>query len=194
MTIVGITGGIGSGKSVACSVFQHLGIPVYDADSAVHHLYENSPELIEKIKKEISEDVIDKNGKLIRKKLGEIVFNDESKLKKLNAIVHPLVKTDFEKWVSKNKGYPYLIKEAAILFESGANEGCDKVIVVYSPVELRITRIRERDHKSRADVEQIISKQIDEDELIKKSDFVIVNDEKKMMIPQILKIHATLLK
>ncbi len=194
MKIVGITGGIGSGKSIACAVFRKLGIPVYEADKAVHELYENSSELAEKIGKQISADAVDKNGKVNRKKLGEIVFSEEAKLKKLNEIVHPLVRAEFQKWIQAQKGFPYLLKEAAILYESGANEDCDKVIAVSAPVELRISRIRERDHKSKAEIESIMAKQMSEEERNSKSDFIIYNDEKQMMIPQILKIHAALIK
>ena len=194
MKIIGITGGIGSGKTIVCQVFNKLGIPVYDADKSVHNIYEKYPEVSEKITKEISDDVVDKNGRINRKKLGEIVFNDADKLKILNSIVHPLVKTDFNKWVHDNSSYPYVLKEAAILFESGASENCFKVITVFSPMELRFSRIRERDHKSRTEAELIIDRQINDEERIKKSDFVIYNDEKQLLIPQILKIHSSLIK
>ncbi len=194
MKVVGITGGIGTGKSLVCQIFSRLGVPIFESDKVVHQLYEKYPEINEKIKKEFSEDVFDKNGKLSRKKLGEIVFSDIKKLNTLNSIIHPLVKLDFEKWLKSNKGNPYVIEEAAILFESGANEICDKIISVISPIELRICRLKERDHKSRIEIENIINKQLNDEELIKKSDFVIYNDEKQMLIPQVLKIHAGFIK
>ena len=194
MKVIGITGGIGSGKTIACRIFSKLGIPVYEADKEVHLLYDRYPEIIERIKKEISEDVVDKNGKINRKKLGEIVFENSKKLGILNGIVHPLVKTDFIKWIEKNKGYPYVLKEAAILFESGSDQDCDKTITVVSPIDLRIARLKERDNKSRAETEQIISQQMSDEERIKKSDFVIYNDEKQLLIPQVLKIHNALVK
>lgn len=194
MKVIGITGGIGSGKTIACRIFSKLGIPVYEADKEVHLLYDRYPEIVERIKKEISEDVVDKNGKINRKKLGEIVFENSKKLGILNGIVHPLVKTDFIKWVEKNKGYPYVLKEAAILFESGSDQDCDKIITVVSPIDLRIARLKERDNKSRAETEQIISQQMSDEERIKKSDFVIYNDEKQLIIPQVLKIHSALVK
>lgn len=194
MKVVGITGGIGTGKSLVCQIFSRLGVPIFESDKVVHQLYEKYPEINEKIKKEFSEDVFDKNGKLNRKKLGEIVFSDDKKLNTLNSIIHPLVKLDFDKWLKSNKGNPYVIKEAAILFESGANQICDKIISVISPLELRISRLKERDHKSRIEIENIINKQLNEEELIKKSDFVIYNDEKQMLIPQVLKIHGGLMK
>jgi len=194
MMIIGITGGIGSGKTVVAHIFSKLGIPVYEADKAAHMLYDKYPEIVEKVKKEFSDDVLDKNGKINRKKLGEIVFSDEQKLSVLNSIVHPFVNSDFNEWVSGRKGHPYVLKEAAILFESGSHENCDKIITVISPMELRVTRIRERDHKSKAEVESVISKQMSDEERIERSDFVIYNDEKQLVIPQVLKIHSILLK
>ncbi len=194
MMIIGITGGIGSGKSVVCNVFRKLGIPVYEADKSVHDLYERYPELVSRIEAEVSADAVDKNKRISRKKLSEIVFADESKLKKLNAIVHPAVKDDFQNWINNHKGYSYLLKEAAILFESGSNEGCDKVISVSAPVDLRIARVRERDHKSKTEIETIISRQMSDEERNSRSDFIIVNDEKQLLLPQILKVHSQLIK
>ncbi len=194
MKIVCITGGIGSGKSVVCQIFSSLGVPFYDADKAVHSIYDNHPEVVEKIVREFSDDVIDKNGKVNRKRLGELVFGDNQKLKTLNSIVHPVVKSDFENWTHAHKTFPYVIKEAAILFESGTNAGCEKIITVVTPIELRIARIKERDHKSRAETEQVIARQISDEEKIKKSDFVITNDESQLLIPQVLKIHSALSK
>lgn len=194
MKIVGITGGIGSGKSVVCKVFEQLGIPIYDADSAAKLLYDKFPELKQSIKELVSEDAIDKNGNINKKKLAEIVFNNDEKLAVLNKLVHPLVKLDFKNWVERHKGFPYLIKEAAILFESGANKDCDIVITVISPIELRVERVRQRDKKTKAEIEAIISRQLSDEELIKRSDFVIYNDEKQMVIPQVLKVHEGLSK
>ena len=194
MKIVCITGGIGSGKSVVSRIFNLLGIPVYDADKAVHSIYDSNPEVVACIVNQFSDGVVDKNGKLNRKKLGELVFNDTQKLKILNSIVHPVVKSDFENWSNSHKTFPYVIKEAAILFESGTHAGCEKIITVLAPIELRIARIKERDHKSRAETEQIIARQISDEEKIKKSDFVITNDESQLLLPQVLKIHSTLSK
>lgn len=194
MKIIGITGGIGSGKSIVCAIFSKLGVPVYESDKEVHNLYDKHPDLKDKIVKEISDEVIDKTGKINRKKLSEVVFGNPKKLEQLNAMVHPLVRADFLKWSERWKGNPYVLKEAAILFESGADKDCDKIITVLAPVELRITRIRERDNKSRAETEAVISRQMSDEEKINKSDFLIHNDEKQMLIPQVLKIHALLSK
>lgn len=194
MKIVGVTGGIGSGKSVVCKIFEQLNIPVYEADAEAKMLYEKYPELKQSIKELISEEAVDKNGNINRKKLAEIVFNDDLKLASLNKLVHPIVKWDFENWIDSHKGFPYLIKEAAILFESGANKQCDLVIAVISPLELRIERIRQRDKKTKAEIEKIIATQLSDEELIKRSDFVIYNDERQMLVPQVLKIHGEILK
>ena len=193
MKIVGVTGGIGSGKSVVCRIFEQLNIPVYEADAEAKMLYEKYPELKQSIRELISEEAIDKNGNINRKKLAEIVFNDDVKLASLNKLVHPIVKWDFENWIDSHKGFPYLIKEAAILFESGANKQCDLVIAVISPLELRIERIRQRDKKTKAEIEKIIATQLSDEELIKRSDFVIYNDERQMLVPQVLKIHGEIL-
>lgn len=192
--IVGVTGGIGSGKSVVCRVFSLLGIPVYDADTEAKLLYEKYPELKEKVKEQIGEDAIDKSGKINKKKLSEIIFNDDKKLALLNKLVHPIIKKDFAAWVEVNKGFPYLIKEAAILIESGAASQCDQVINVSSPYDLRIKRLMKRDGKSKNDLEKIIAKQMSDEERSSLSDYIIYNDEVQMVIPQVLKIHQAILR
>lgn len=194
MMIVGVTGGIGSGKSVVCRVFSLLGIPVYDADTEAKLLYEKYPELKEKVKEQIGEDAIDKSGKINKKKLSEIIFNDDKKLALLNKLVHPIIKKDFAAWVEVNKGFPYLIKEAAILIESGAASQCDQVINVSSPYDLRIKRLMKRDGKSKNDLEKIIAKQMSDEERSSLSDYIIYNDEVQMVIPQVLKIHQAILR
>lgn len=192
--VVGITGGIGSGKSIVCNIFSILGIPVYNADTAAKEAYDKYPELAERVRSEIAAEAVDKNGKVIRKVLAEIVFTDTEKLKRLNELVHPVVAFDFENWVESHRGYPYLLKEAAILFESGSYQNCKKIITVVSPVDLRISRLKTRDKRSKADIEKIMQNQLTDEERISRSDFVIHNDEKQMVIPQVLKIHDALVK
>lgn len=194
MKVIGVTGGIGSGKSVVCTVFQALGVPVYNADEEAKKLYEKYPELIDKIKSEISDAVFDRNGKIDRKKLAEIIFADAAKLKLLNGLIHPIVRKDFQKWCSMYAEKSFVIKEAAILFESGAAKDCDLIITVVSPMDLRIQRVRERDRKSKSEVERIIENQLSDEERIKKSDLVIQNDEQEMIIPQVLQIYDQLMK
>ena len=192
MMIIGITGGIGSGKSIVCNIFRQIGIAVYDADTAAKKLYNTQPEIINSIKKEFTEDVFDKKGKIDKQKLALLVFGDESALKNLNRIVHPFVKRHFEEWVASQTAI-YILKEAAILFESGSDKGCDKIITVTAPVDLRIQRTMLRDRRSKAEVEQIVSKQWNDEEKIKHSDFVITNDDQQMIIPQVLEIHSKLI-
>lgn len=193
MITAGITGGIGSGKSVVTRIFRLLGIPVYDSDAEAKNLYEKNPEITAKIFREISPDVEDKNGRLDRKKLAGIVFTDPELLVKLNRIVHPYVKKDYENW-RKDQSSVYVIREAAILFESGLYKDCKMIISVYAPVELRIQRVRERDRRTRAEVEGIIASQMTDEERILKSDFVIRNDETQLIIPQVLSIHEKILE
>lgn len=194
MKVVGITGGIGSGKSVVSMIFRQLGIPVYDSDAEAKLLYDKFPELRNAVRVQISEDAFDANGKLDRKKLAEIVFQFPEKLEILNQLVHPLVKKDFQDWVQKNQEAAYLVKEAAILFESGAYSDCDKVITVVAPRDLRVQRVRERDRKTKAEIEAIMDRQSGDEEKIKRSDFVIQNDEKELILPQVLAIHESLIK
>lgn len=194
MKVVGITGGIGSGKSVVSMVFRQLGIPVYDSDAEAKLLYDKFPELRDAVRKQIAEEAFDSNGKLDRKKLAEIVFQFPEKLEILNQLVHPLVKMDFQNWVQKHPEAAYVVKEAAILFESGAYSDCDKVITVVAPRELRIQRVRERDRKTKSEIEAIMHRQSNDEEKIKRSDFVIQNDEKELILPQVLAIHESLSK
>lgn len=194
MKVVGITGGIGSGKSVVSMVFRQLGIPVYDSDAEAKLLYDKFPELRDAVRKQIAEEAFDSNGKLDRKKLAEIVFQFPEKLEILNQLVHPLVKKDFQNWVQKHPEAAYVVKEAAILFESGAYSDCDKVITVVAPRELRIQRVRERDRKTKSEIEAIMDRQSNDEEKIKRSDFVIQNDEKELILPQVLAIHESLSK
>ena len=189
MISVCITGGIGSGKSVVCKIFRQLHVPVYEADVEAKKLYESEPEIAERIKKEISEDVFDKKGKPDRKKLFPLVFGDESLLKKLNRIVHPFVIRDFLEWKKHYVSSPYVMKESAILFESTTDKDCDKVITVSAPLELRIQRTMQRDKRTREEVELIIKKQWSDEEKEKRSDFIIVNDEIQPVIPQVIEIH-----
>jgi dephospho-CoA kinase len=188
---VGLTGGIGSGKSFISEVFMHLGIPVYNADQAAHDLIENDIRLRRLYKELFGEDIYE-GGKLDRKKVADIVFKNDSLLRKISERVHPVVLEHFIKWAGDNTRSPYVIKEAAIIFETGAEKNLDFVISVLAPVELRIKRVKQRDQMDRHEVKARIMKQLPEDELIKRSDFTIVNDGKTLLLPQILEIHNKL--
>ena len=190
MLKVGITGGIGSGKSTVAKVFEVLGIPVYYADDAAKHLMNVNEELKKQIQQQFG-DTVYKEGQLDRKFLAHIVFNSPEKLQQLNALVHPATLQDAETWL-QNQTAPYAIKEAALIFESGAHEQLDYVIGVYAPAPLRIQRAMQRDTINRDEVIARMDKQIDETIKMRLCDFVITNDEQKLLIPQVLALHQKL--
>ncbi|MBS1508870.1 MAG: dephospho-CoA kinase [Bacteroidetes bacterium] len=187
---IGVTGGIGSGKSLVCKIFQHLGAPVYDADSRAKMLMVSDEVLIRQIKREFGEQSYQVGGELNRGYLSKSVFNNPAQLEKLNQLVHPRVAADSENWFERNNGAPYVVKEAALLFEAGSYKQLDKMIVVTAPEELRIKRVLVRDKNRTADeIKKIIRNQMPESEKIAKADFVIHNDESELLIPQVLKLH-----
>jgi dephospho-CoA kinase len=187
--IIGLTGGIGSGKSLVSKIFSLLKVPVYDADSRAKLLMNTDEELVASIKKEFGAEAYEADGKLNRKFLAAQVFTNSAKLTRLNSLVHPRVHLDTEKWVQQNSAQAYLIKEAALLFESSSHQQLDKIIVVTASQEMRINRVMKRDHRSREEVESIIRNQMNEEEKMKRADFIIRNDESELVIPQVLKLH-----
>ena len=192
MIKVGLTGGIGSGKSTAARVFEVLGIPVYYADDAAKRLMNEDEDLKEKIKESFGEFIYT-NGSLNKKLLAGIVFNAPQKLELLNSLVHPATLKDAEKWMEKNTT-PYCIKEAALIFESGAQQNLDYVIGVTAPAPLRILRTMNRDGITREEVIARMDKQMDDTIKMKLCDFIIKNDEQEMLLPQILQLHKKILK
>ncbi|MBL7892680.1 MAG: dephospho-CoA kinase [Bacteroidia bacterium] len=188
MLRIGITGGIGSGKTLVCRIFEQLGVPVYYADTAATEIFYRK-DIQQQIIKVFGGKLIDDKGFIDRKQLSALVFNDKSLLEKLNAIIHPAVALDVEDWSRKNAHAKYVLKEAAILFESGTNKGLDKVITVTAPVDLKIARVIKREVWSREEVEKRMQNQWSDEEKIKRSDFVIYNDEQHLVIPQVLAIH-----
>ncbi len=191
MTKVGITGGIGSGKSVVCEVFKHMGVAVYDADSAAKTLMNTNLDLKSKLKENFGNDIFLDDGALNRKKLSDIVFADKKKLALVNSIVHPAVEDDFDAWC-KNQNATYVLKEAAILFESNAHVGLNQTICVVAPIELRVQRVMLRDNVSREKVLSIVNAQQSDEEIKSKCDFVITNDGQTALLPQVLAIHKKL--
>lgn len=190
---VGITGGIGSGKTTVTKIFSILGIPVYYADDRAKWLMANDDNLINEIKKKFGEESYFDSGDLNRKYLAEAVFADADKTRQINALVHPAVAKDFGDWVGQQSS-PYILKEAALLFETGSYKHLDKVINVSAPLKIRISRVLMRDsHRSEKQVNDIIDKQLPDEVKNGKSDFVIKNAENKLLIPQVLKIHESLL-
>ncbi len=191
MLKIGITGGIGSGKTTVAKVFETLGIPVYYADDEAKRIMNEDEELKKKIITNFGKESYE-NDKLNRAYLASIVFNDRYKLDLLNSIVHPATIKDAEQWM-QNKNTAYALKEAALLFESGAAENLDYVIGVTAPQHLRIKRVMERDGITRDEVLKRINRQIEEDIKIKLCDFVIVNDEQQLVIPHVIQLHEQLL-
>lgn len=191
MLKIGITGGIGSGKTTVSHVFEVLGIPVYYADDAAKRMMNDDDILKEKIQQAFGNEIY-RDGRLDRKLLAEIVFNNPEKLSKLNAIVHPATLQDAANWMQRQTS-PYALKEAALIFESGAQEQLDYVIGVTAPAPLRILRTMQRDNITREAVIARMDKQMDEAIKMKLCDFVIVNDEQQMLIPQVLQVHEKLL-
>jgi dephospho-CoA kinase len=188
---IGITGGIGSGKSTVCRIFSTLGIPVYDADSRAKSLMTTDGILVSQIKKEFGSLSFRSDGNVDREYLARIVFQDKERLEKLNKLIHPRVALDYERWVSEQKS-EYVLKEAALLFEAKSYQVLDKIILVHAPTETRINRVLKRDpQRTRQQVEDIMENQMQDEEKLKLADFNIVNDESKLVIPQVLELHET---
>lgn len=196
MIKVGLTGGIGSGKTTVAMVFSILGIPVFSADEEGKRLMAEDARLSAAIKDAFGDDIYSSPGngssRLDRKKLAGIVFNNQDKLNELNALVHPAVIEAFDSWAGQQDS-AYVIKESALLFESDAWKHSDLTIVVIAPEEERIRRVMKRDGVSRGKVASRMKHQLSDEEKIKRADFVIKNDNKSLMIPQALAIHRLLL-
>ena len=191
MLKVGLTGGIGSGKSTVARIFEVLGIPVYYADEAAKKLMNEEGELKEQILLLLGPDAY-AGGTLDRKYVAGLVFHDPAKLEKLNALVHPATINDANWWF-KQQSSTYAIKEAALIFESGAHDLLDYVIGVYTPGPLRIERVMQRDRLSHEEIISRMKNQLDEDTKMELCNFVITNDEKHLVIPQVIAIHENLM-
>ena len=189
---IGLTGGIGSGKTTISGIFTVLGIPVFDADSAAKELMQTSAELKAAIIEKFG-DASYPNGKLNRKYLANIVFNDRFQLEVLNALVHPFAIAAADEWANQQTS-PYTVKEAALFFEAGSAIGFDYMIGVYAPQHIRIKRVMQRDNITRDDVLLRMQKQIQEEIKMRLCDFVIVNDDQQLVLPQVLKLHEQFLK
>ena len=192
MIIVGLTGGIGSGKTTVAKQFLEIGIPVYIADDEAKGLMRRSKIIRKKLIKLFGDEAYIEN-ELNKPFLANIIFNDKAYLQKMNDIVHPKVARHFEKWVLKQHG-PYVIKEVAILFENGGHRACDFVITVTAPKETRIKRLLKRDTTSKGKIEAIMKNQWTDDEKVKHSHFVIENIELENTKKQVVKIHKEILK
>ena len=192
--IIGLTGGIGSGKSTVANYIASKGILVYIADEEAKKIMERD-DVKQKIQNLFTEFILNSDNSLNRKKIAEFVFNNPDKLKELNAIVHPEVQLHFKNWLKEHKNYPFIIKEVAILFETGGNKQCDKVILITAPEELRIERAMKRDNLTKKDILVRIKNQISESKKKELSDFVVQNinlNNTFLKIDEILKILAKL--
>ncbi|PAW93685.1 dephospho-CoA kinase [Mucilaginibacter sp. MD40] len=186
---VGITGNIGSGKTTVCKVFEVLGIPVFYADDAAKKVMTDDQLLISGIKEAFGNEAYFADGSLNRKYIGNIVFNDEDKLKRLNELVHPAVFRAFDAWVEKQEHAPYVLKEAAILFESGSYKKCDRSLLVTAPLETRMERVIQRDGVTEQEVQKRESRQYPQEKKEQLADDIIVNDDTQLVIPQVLQLH-----
>ncbi len=191
MKKIGLTGGIGSGKSTVASIFSQLGVPVFNSDFIARELQDNDPALKKNIQTIFGSEIYN-NGKLDRVQLAGIVFTDKNKLDQLTAIVHPAVAQVFDTFCEVHKNANYILKEAAILFEIGDDQNLDCMLVVAAPFQLRVARVTKRDGITEEQVLKRLANQFSQDEIIKKADFVIVNDEIQMLLPQVLALHNQL--
>ena len=193
MLKIGITGGIGTGKSMVCRIFELLQIPVYDSDLRAKHVMAHNAVLKQELILAFGPETFNEQG-LNRVYLGSLVFPDPEKLALLNRLVHPHVKQDFIDWTAAQNA-PYVLKEAALMFETEAWRQVDQMITVFAPLEVRLERLQKRDtHRSKADILHIIGKQLPEEEKVKRADHVIYNDDSQLVIPQVLKLHEEFLK
>ena len=186
---IGLTGGIGSGKTTISSIFQSLNIPVFNSDQISKHILQNNKNVIGSIVKEFGKNII-QDDQINTSKLGQIVFSNKKKLEKLNNIIHPHVLNKFNEWII-DKDSKYIIKESAILFESKTYQQLDKIIFVQSPLKTRIERTCKRDNRTKENVENIIKNQIQDSEAIKYADYIIKNNN-KLLLPKIIELHEVL--
>lgn len=185
--LIGITGGIGAGKSTVSTICKHLGFKVYNSDQRAKEIVSEDPIIKKKLISFFGNNIY-KNGVLDRKFLSDKIFNDKSSLQQINSIIHPAVKKDFNSWVINNSNEKILFKESALLLESGAYKELDKIILIVSDKNLRVSRVLNRDqNRSKKEIESIIDKQIDEVDAIKYADIVIDNNHKKMLLPSVIK-------
>lgn len=191
--IVGLTGGIGSGKTSVARIFSVLGIPVYEADEASKKLIDTDKGLQGQLIALLGDDIVS-DGKINRPLMAERIFNDSELLSQTNAIIHPAVAAHFQHWHQQYTQQPYIIREAAILFESGSYKDCDKVIVVSAPQEMRIARVMSRNDVSRQAVLERMSNQWPEADKLARADYVIYNDHSQSVIKQVLAIHEDLIR
>ena len=189
MLKVGITGGIGSGKTIICEIFKHLNIPIYNADIEAKKILINNSIVRNELIKNFGENIYLNSLEINKEFLANIIFNDKTALKKINSIVHPAVWQNFLYFMQNKTSYNYVILEAAILIESGFYKNMDYVVSVTAPEDIRVQRVMKRDNVSKKIIMQRINNQILEEERTKFSDFTIINDDKQLVLPQVLDLH-----
>ncbi len=193
MLKVAVTGNMGSGKTSVCKVFEVLGIPVFYADREAKMLY-NDDDIKNQVRGELGDEILDENNIIDLKAIASLVFAQPQKLEKLNKIIHPAVYQRFNHWLHEHRHHPYVIQEAAIVFETGSHERFDKIILVHAPEEVLISRVQKRDGSTREQVKQRLSRQMPQEEKIKMAHYLLCNDNTSLIIPEILRIHAQLLQ
>ncbi len=189
MLKVGITGGIGSGKSTVCNILRNLGVPIFYSDVEGRAVLNEDRSLIAHVIKNFGKDMYDNHGQLDRKRMASLVFNNPNALEKLTALVHPKVNKRFDEWVLQHERKPYVVKEAAILFESGSYHDLDKIINVSAPKEVRKQRVVKRDASSIEDVERRMRFQYTDEERNRLADFIILNENREDLLPQVMELH-----
>lgn len=194
MKLIGITGGIGLGKSIICKVFATMGIPIYEADSSAKFLINNDLALKKSIQHLLGKQAYTPTGEYNRTWVASQVFKNPTLLKQLNVIVHPRVREDAENWIQQHSKAPFVLYEAALMKATGDGNHFDKVIVVIAPIDIRIKRVQERDSRSEQAIRDIIARQISDEERLKIADFVIVNDEIKPLLEQVLDLKMSILE
>jgi dephospho-CoA kinase len=193
MLKVGLTGGIGSGKTTVARIFILLGIPVYSADHRGRELMTHDPAIRARVTALLGRDAYLEDGSLNRKEIAAKVFRDDTLLASLNAVVHPAIRRDFEIWNSQFRDTPYVVQEAAILIESGGAAQMDQTILVWAPEDVRIARVMTRDEVSEADVRARMLHQIDDPVKVAAAHFIVINDGRHPLLRQVLEVHQALL-
>jgi dephospho-CoA kinase len=191
MRKIGLTGSIGSGKSLVASLFAETGVPVYHADEEAKRFYQY-PAIIARLREHFGENMLNDQGGIDKARLAGVVFSDPAELKWLSALIHPLVKSDFNCWCDLHHGVPYVLHEAAIIFESGFDVFFDRIILVTAPRDIRIARVMKRDAVTETEVLRRMSFQWEEEKKIPLADYLISNSGKEMLLPQVAALHQSL--